>query len=508
MGFSLAGFVGGAATQGLKDIEEEETRVKTFYAKELDRSVAEQREMRKDRRKKVDSRMEQITMLESFFGGDPQARNMAAKVVAGGSANVQMILGTLQKARANGATQADMYKAVQFIPDKDAPGQSFETARDAAESITQIIKPADLSGLSSAASKQSKGLFSMAVNKDKIFNSMVQEYKNLGEFKNEDSGKIVQAMKGTLKVDFSQLPTEVKSLDTQYAQVNSKLNRLDKTSPTYEADKTKLTSELTSVESAITKLAIAKEGTPTDTSTSISVLSSLLTKKQSAAEASVGWDDAKGGSAIDLNAPDKPTVFGADALKIRNDAVKKSKMDYLQTLLGPDGKTPISTKAEMVIAGFLKDEYKELLGQGKDGSKPTTIEEKNAKLKETYPDPTSFITNSLKTEGARKNPNLVVDNLMAIYGIDFTAASALMDKAFKNIKPLAKKQVYTAPSTTVKERTDPGWYTTDAEQEKMDAWDKQYGDTHNHDGTLKSTEQKKTTSNVVASNSGGTGRSV
>ena len=508
MGFSLAGFVGGAATQGLKDIEEEESRVKTFYAKELDRSVAEQREMRKDRRKKVDSRMEQITMLESFFGGDPQARNMAAKVVAGGSANVQMILGTLQKARANGATQADMYKAVQFIPDKDAPGQSFETARDAAESITQIIKPADLSGLSSAASKQSKGLFSMAVNKDKIFNSMVQEYKNLGEFKNEDSGKIVQAMKGTLKVDFSQLPTEVKSLDTQYAQVNSKINRLDKTSPTYEADKTKLTSELTSVESAITKLAIAKEGTPTDTSTSISVLSSLLTKKQSAAEASVGWDDAKGGSAIDLNAPDKPTVFGADALKIRNDAVKKSKMDYLQTLLGPDGKTPISTKAEMVIAGFLKDEYKELLGQGKDGSKPTTIEEKNAKLKEKYPDPTSFITDSLKTEGARKNPNLVVDNLMAIYGIDFTAASALMDKAFKNIKPLAKKQVYTAPSTTVKERTDPGWYTTDTEQEKMDAWDKQYGDTHNHDGTLKSTEQKKTTSNVVASNSGGTGRSV
>ena len=100
MGFSLAGFVGGAATQGLKDIEEEESRVKTFYAKELDRSVAEQREMRKDRRKKVDSRMEQITMLESFFGGDPQARNMAAKVVAGGSANVQMILGTLQKARA------------------------------------------------------------------------------------------------------------------------------------------------------------------------------------------------------------------------------------------------------------------------------------------------------------------------------------------------------------------------------------------------------------------------
>ena len=152
MGFSLAGFVGGAATQGLKDIETEELRVKKFYDKELDRSVAEQREMRKDRRKKVEGRMEQITMLESFFGGDPQARNMAAKVVAGGSANVEMILNTLKTARNNGATKDELYKAVQFIPDKDAPGQSFETAKDAAESITELVKPADLSGLSSAAS--------------------------------------------------------------------------------------------------------------------------------------------------------------------------------------------------------------------------------------------------------------------------------------------------------------------------------------------------------------------
>ena len=485
MGFSLAGFVGGAATQGLKDIEEEESRVKTFYAKELDRSVAEQREMRKDRRKKVDSRMEQITMLESFFGGDPQARNMAAKVVAGGSANVQMILGTLQKARANGATQADMYKAVQFIPDKDAPGQSFETARDAAESITQIIKPADLSGLSSAASKQSKGLFSMAVNKDKVFNSMVQEYKNLGEFKNEDSGKIVQAMKGTLKVDFSQLPTEVKSLDTQYAQVNSKINRLDKTSPTYEADKTKLTSELTSVESAITKLAIAKEGTPTDTSTSISVLSSLLTKKQSAAEASVGWDDAKGGSAIDLNAPDKPTVFGADALKIRNDAVKKSKMDYLQTLLKPDGKTPVSSKAELVIEGFLKDEYKELLGQGKDESKPDSAEEKNKAILEKYPTPNDFIIGSLNQKGFTTQK--LFDNIKKLYNVDDKTAKDLLDSALKNRKPTVKSTVYVDPTKNAPTKRPTGGYVFDSDEEEkeMDDWDKKYGATHNEDGSPK-----------------------
>ena len=277
MGFSLAGFIGGAATQGLKDIETEELRVKKFYEKELDRSVAEQREMRKDRRKKVESRMEQITMLESFFGGDPQARNMAAKVVAGGSANVEMVLNTLKTARNNGATQADLFKAVQYIPDKDAPNQSFETARDAAESITELVKPADLSGLSSAASKQSKGLFSMAVNKDKVFNTMVQEYKDIGEFKNEDSGKIVQALKGNLKVDFSQLPTEVKSLDTQYDQTAFKIRNLDKTSPTYETEKKSLEDNLATITKEINTKAKAKD--TTDNSTSISIMSALLNKK-------------------------------------------------------------------------------------------------------------------------------------------------------------------------------------------------------------------------------------
>jgi hypothetical protein len=204
MAFSLAGFVAGASTQALADIEDEELRVKKFYEKELDRSVAEQREMRKERRKKVEQRAEQITMLESFFGGDPQARNMAAKIVAGGPTNVNLVLNTLEKARANGATQQDLFKAVQYIPDPAAPNQSFETVKDAAESITEVIKPIEFDTISSAASKQTKGLFGKLVNRDKIFNTMVQEYKDVGGLRDEPNDKVVQALKGTLKVDFTQ----------------------------------------------------------------------------------------------------------------------------------------------------------------------------------------------------------------------------------------------------------------------------------------------------------------
>jgi hypothetical protein len=477
MAFSLAGFIGGAATQGLKDIETEELRVKKFYEKELDRSVAEQREMRKERRKKVESRMEQITMLESFFGDDPQARNMAAKVVAGGTANVNMILNTLEKARNSGATKEDMFKAIKYVPDKDAPNQSFETAKDAAEAITELVKPADLSGLSSAASKQSKGLFSMAVNKDKIFNTMVQEYKDVGEFKNEDSGKIVQALKGNLKVDFSQLPTEVKSLDTQYDQTAFKLRNLDKNSPTFEADKTNLTSQLSTITKEINAKAKAKD--TTDNSASISVMSALLTKTMSAAEDGVGWN-----STNQLATKDGVQVVGAEAVAIRNEAVGKAKKEYLSTLLTPEG-IPINNNAALVIQGLLSEEYTDYQ-KNKKGAKSgdtTKPEDINAKIKEKFPSAEEFVKNSLGKASARDNPDKIVQGIMKIYGIDFNEASNLMDSA---IKSLPKKQVYVDPTKPVPKKPTGGFmFDSDEEEKAMEEWDKKYARTHNEDGSPK-----------------------
>ena len=370
MAFSLAGFIGGAATQGLKDIEEEELRVKKFYEKELDRSVAEQREMRKDRRKKVESRMEQITMLESFFGGDPQARNMAAKVVAGGSANVNMVLNTLQQARKNGASQADMFKAVQFIPDKDAPNQSFETAKDAAESITELVKPADIGGLSTAASKQSKGLFSMAVNKDKIFNTMVKEYQGMGELKNEPTEKVTQALKGQLKIDFSQLPQEVKSLDQTLNQVSSKISKLDKDSPAYQTDLDTLTNEKKRIIGLMNEKAVALEGTPTDSSASISVLGTNLNNTIADAEKQIGYDKTKK-TAI-LNGK---LVAVGDAIKLRNKVVDEAKKNYLLTLVDGAGR-PLNSKAKVIIDTRLSTEYKELVAKLSGKKEPTVVEKK------------------------------------------------------------------------------------------------------------------------------------
>ena len=370
MAFSLAGFIGGAATQGLKDIEAEELRVKKFYEKELDRSVAEQREMRKERRKKVESRMEQITMLESFFGGDPQARNMAAKIVAGGSANVNMVLNTLQQARKNGASQADMFKAVQFIPDKDAPNQSFETAKDAAESITELVKPADLSGLSSAASKQSKGLFSMAVNKDKIFNTMVKEYQDMGQLKNESTEKVTQALKGQLKIDFSQLPQEVKSLDQTLNQVSTKISKLDKDSTSYQADLDTLTNEKKRIIGLMNEKAIALEGTPTDNSASISVLGTNLNNTIADAEKQIGYDKTK-----------KTAIFNGklvavgDAIKLRNKVVDQAKKNFLLTLVDGAGR-PLNSKAKVIIDTRLRTEYDELKAKLSGKKEPTIVEKK------------------------------------------------------------------------------------------------------------------------------------
>ena len=326
MAFSLAGFVAGASTQALADIEDEELRVKKFYEKELDRSVAEQREMRKERRKKVEERMEQITMLESFFGGDPQARNMAAKIVAGGPTNVNLVLNTLEKARSNGATQQDLFKAVQYIPDPNAPNQSFETVKDAAESITDVIKPIEFDSISSAASKQTKGLFGKLINRDKIFNTMVQEYKDVGGLKDESNDKVIQAMKGTLKIDFTQLPTEVKSLDENLNRVSVNMNKLDKNSSTYTEDFNKLNNEKKRIIGLMNEKAIALEGTPTDTSASISVLGTNLNSVIQDAEKSIGYD-SKNMTAI-INGK---MVSVEQAQKVRNQVVDNAKKEFLLT---------------------------------------------------------------------------------------------------------------------------------------------------------------------------------
>ena len=396
MAFSLAGFVAGASTQALADIEDEELRVKKFYEKELDRSVAEQREMRKERRKKVEERMEQITMLESFFGGDPQARNMAAKIVAGGPANVNLVLNTLEKARANGATQQDLFKAVQYIPDPNAPNQSFETVKDAAESITDVIKPIEFDSISSAASKQTKGLFGKLINRDKIFNTMVQEYKDVGGLKDESNDKVIQAMKGTLKIDFTQLPTEVKSLDENLNSVSVNMNKLDKNSPTYTEDFNKLNNEKKRIIGLMNEKAIALEGTPTDTSASISVLGTNLNSVIQDAEKSIGYD-SKNMTAI-INGK---MVSVEQAQKVRNQVVDNAKKEFLLTLVDGSGQ-PLNSKAAFIIRSRLKSEYEELQARLEGKEVKSTVDKKEEATKaeidvaKNFGSPEAYVNDRIK----------------------------------------------------------------------------------------------------------------
>ena len=160
-------------------------------------------------------------------------------------------------------------------------------------------------------------------------------------------------------------------------------------------------------------------------------------------------------------------------------------MDYLQTLLKPDGKTPISSKAELVIEGFLKDEYKELLGQGKDESKPDSAEEKNKAILEKYPTPNDFIIGSLNQKGFTTQK--LFDNIKKFYNVDDKTAKDLLDSALKNRKPTVKPTVYVDPTKNAPTKRPTGGYMFDSDEEEkeMDDWDKKYGATHNEDGSPK-----------------------
>ena len=134
--------------------------------------------------------------------------------------------------------------------------------------------------------------------------------------------------------------------------------------------------------------------------------------------------------------------------------------------------------------GSLENEYRDFLGK-KDKTPAKSQEEIYKGIVDKTPDPVDFITKSLKNPNAVKNPNQVFENLINIYKLDPAEAKKLLDDAFNN-RQSTKKQTYTSPNSKVPPRPTGGYiYDSDEDEKEMAEWDKQYGDTHNIDGTRK-----------------------
>jgi hypothetical protein len=153
------------------------------------------------------------------------------------------------------------------------------------------------------------------------------------------------------------------------------MSNLDKSSPTYQQDFDKLNNEKKRIIGIMNEKAIALEGTPTDTSASISVLATNLNSVVKDAEASIGYD-AKNMKAI----IDGKLVSVEESQKVRNKVVDKARKEFLLTLVDGSGQ-PLNSKAAFVIKTRLQNEYEELQDRLQGKEVKSTVDKKEEATK-------------------------------------------------------------------------------------------------------------------------------
>ena len=133
MGFNFGAFLGGAADQIVKDLDEQEKEVKLRTRTILDRQIAETAANRKEYKANKKKVTEQLNALIPLFGDDKNAIAKARSIVAGGDTHFTNMLNMLQNHKLNGG---DANTIVKFAPDAEVTG--FKNVEDATSSLVQM----------------------------------------------------------------------------------------------------------------------------------------------------------------------------------------------------------------------------------------------------------------------------------------------------------------------------------------------------------------------------------
>ena len=133
MGFNFAGFLGGTASQIVKDLDEQEKEVKLRTRTILDRQIAETAANRKEYKANKKKVTEQLNALVPLFKGDKNALAKARSIVAGGDTHFNNMFNILQNHANKGG---DANTIVKFAPDANITG--FKNVEDATNSLVQM----------------------------------------------------------------------------------------------------------------------------------------------------------------------------------------------------------------------------------------------------------------------------------------------------------------------------------------------------------------------------------
>ena len=494
MGFNFGAFLGGAATQITKDIDEEEKRVKLRMDKILDRQQELTIQNQKEFKAKKEKVQNQMNALVPLFGGGPDAIAKARSIVAGGDNHYNFMFNKLSAAQERGDNINEIYS---LIPNKDAVG--FESVEDATGSL---VKMAELPEITIGESS----------NMAKLFGIDQKAYFNRERQKLVEVGQIISGDKTPTETNFAQGKLNLDKMSKDFKSVSEMqeykfASELKKLTPGSNEHKAKLAEyeKFKKGEAELTAgYLIAKYKEDNDNKT----------EGLSAASMQLGWQKEKAAlekkyeKNIISSVTGKPLRKGVDK---DFDAEVKKKIDaynyaYVKgivtdtTGLNVNGLAVISANPELKkLLPIVKKDLEDAMVT-EDG-KPKPTEKKDDPFAEA---------DKIKAEKDKKKR---IDDFKNKYPTPDAGAKDLVGKgtdrkvilqSLKEAYPDAKQEdlvkiIVDAEAerekfiqNEVPPRPKGGFiFDSDAEEEAMKKWDEQYGKTHNPDGTPKGTTKKK-----------------
>lgn len=248
MGFNFGAFLGGAASQIVEDIDEQEKEVKLRTRTILDRQVAEAAENRRkfqDDKEKVEKQITSIAQL--FDPNDPFRFNKARSIVAGGDEHYNTMYKELSTHKRLGG---DMNEAYNYTTANEEQG--FKGVADAAKGL---VKLRTIEAPKFSESVRSEGAKLFGIDPSRAYTQAKTQYEQAGllpsskeEFK--DSVKKY----GTGSINFQNLKKDKESIDKMYANNMQAILELDKDDPKYKEKRAKLEAEQEELIKGVSKM--------------------------------------------------------------------------------------------------------------------------------------------------------------------------------------------------------------------------------------------------------------
>ena len=234
MGFNFGAFLGGAASQIVEDIDEQEKEVKLRTRTILDRQVAEAAENRKkfqDDKEKVEKQINSIAQL--FGEGDAFRFNKARAIVAGGDEHYNTMYKELSNHKRLGGNMDEAYSYTAASEE-----QGFEGVADAAKGLAKLRT---IEAPEFTESVRSEGARLFGIDSKSMYEKAKAQYEQAGLLPSS-SAELKETVKkyGTGSINFQNLKKDVKDVQTMYAQNAQAILALDKTAPDYKEKRAKL----------------------------------------------------------------------------------------------------------------------------------------------------------------------------------------------------------------------------------------------------------------------------